>query len=174
VQGDRTGGGSRARRADLADADRLRSPAAVRSRHRLQPRGVAPGYAACVEKGRRPLCSSTYPIPACTVATPSDRTRELDVHLLQGNLRRLDGGYRIEPQPNGSTQITWQGLIEPGHTLPAFIHTPVLPGASRTSSPGMVREIERRADLGPRSPCRDNSDDNAVKKAAGEAAPGAP
>ena len=87
-----------------------------------------------------------YPIRV-TVATTERPYERIDVHLLQGNLRRLDGGYRIEPQPDGSTQITWQGLIEPDTPLPAFIHTPVLRRSISDQFAGMVREIERRADL---------------------------
>jgi hypothetical protein len=69
----------------------------------------------------------------------------IEVHLMQGNLRRLDGGYRIEPRPDGSCDLTWSGLIEPDTPLPAFIRTPLLRRTISDQFAGMVREIERRA-----------------------------
>ncbi len=88
----------------------------------------------------------SYPIRV-TVASTERPYESIDVHLLQGNLRRLDGGYRIEPQPDGSTELKWQGLIEPDTPLPAFIRTALLRRSISDQFAGMVREIERRADL---------------------------
>jgi ribosome-associated toxin RatA of RatAB toxin-antitoxin module len=87
-----------------------------------------------------------YPIRV-TVATTEQPYERIDVHLLRGNLRRLDGGYRIEARPDGSTEIIWQGLIEPDSPLPEFIRTAVLRRSISDQFAGMVREIERRADL---------------------------
>jgi ribosome-associated toxin RatA of RatAB toxin-antitoxin module len=87
-----------------------------------------------------------YPIRV-TVVTTEQPYERIDVHLLQGNLRRLDGGYRIEARPDGSTEIIWQGLIEPDTPLPGFISTPLLRRSISDQFSGMVREIERRADL---------------------------
>ena len=81
-----------------------------------------------------------------TVASTERPYHGIDVHLLQGNLRRLDGGYRIEPQPDGSTELTWSGLIEPDTPLPGFIRTALLRRNISEQFAGMVREIERRAD----------------------------
>ena len=88
----------------------------------------------------------SYPIRV-TVSSTEHPYQEIDVHLLQGNLRRLDGGYRIEPQADGSTQLTWKGLVEPDTPLPEFIRTAVLRRSIADQFTGMVREIERRADL---------------------------
>jgi len=82
-----------------------------------------------------------------TVAATERPYEGIDVRLLQGNLRRLDGGYRIEPQPDGSTELTWQGLIEPDTPLPSFLRTALLRRSISEQLAGMVREIERRADL---------------------------
>lgn len=82
-----------------------------------------------------------------TVATTEQPFERIDVHLLQGNLRRLDGRYRIEAQPDGSSRLTWQGLIEPDNPLPSFIRMAVLRRSISDQFAGMVREIERRADL---------------------------
>jgi len=87
-----------------------------------------------------------YPIQV-TVASTEKPYESIHVHLLRGNLRRLDGTYRIEAQPDGSTQLTWQGLIEPDSPLPGFIRTAVLRRSISDQFAGMVREIERRADL---------------------------
>lgn len=87
-----------------------------------------------------------YPIRV-TVASTERPYESISVHLLQGNLRRLDGGYRIESQPDGSTELTWQGLIEPDGPLPGFIRTALLRRSISDQFAGMVQEIERRADL---------------------------
>ena len=87
-----------------------------------------------------------YPIRV-TVASTERPYESISVHLLQGNLRRLDGGYRIEPQPDGSTQLTWEGLVEPDTPLPGFLRTALLRRSISDQFAGMVREIERRADL---------------------------
>jgi ribosome-associated toxin RatA of RatAB toxin-antitoxin module len=88
----------------------------------------------------------SYPIRV-TVASTERPYESIDVHLLQGNLRRLDGRYRIEARPDGSTELTWQGLIEPDTPLPAFIRAAVLRRSISEQFAGMVKEIERRADL---------------------------
>ena len=68
------------------------------------------------------------------------------MHLLQGNLRRLDGAYRIEPKPDGTTELIWTGLVEPDTPLPTFIRNPLLRRSISDQFAGMVHEIERRAD----------------------------
>jgi ribosome-associated toxin RatA of RatAB toxin-antitoxin module len=83
-----------------------------------------------------------------TVTSSEQPYERIDIHLLQGNLRRLDGRYRIKAQPDGSTQLTWQGLIEPDNPpLPSFIRMEVLRRSISDQFAAMVREIERRADL---------------------------
>jgi ribosome-associated toxin RatA of RatAB toxin-antitoxin module len=96
------------------------------------------------QKGSVRLWIFSYPVRV-TVASTERPYEGIDVHLLQGSLRRLDGGYRIEPRPDGSTELTWTGLIEPDDPLPAFIRTPMLRRAISDQFAGMVREIERRA-----------------------------
>jgi ribosome-associated toxin RatA of RatAB toxin-antitoxin module len=97
------------------------------------------------QKGSARLWIFSYPVRV-TVATTERPFEGIDVHLLQGSLRRLDGGYRIEPRPDGSTELIWTGLVEPDDPLPAFIRTPMLRRAISDQFAGMVREIERRAD----------------------------
>lgn len=104
------------------------------------------GQLVVEQKGNARAWLFSYPIRVM-VASTEHPYQGIDVHLLQGNLRRLDGGYRIEPQPDGSTQLTWQGLVEPDTPLPAFIRAALLRRSISDQFTGMVREIERRADL---------------------------
>jgi len=90
----------------------------------------------------------SYPIRV-TVSSYERPFQGIEVHLLQGNLRRLDGSYRIEPRPDGRTELTWSGLIEPDTPLPAFIRTPLLRASISDQFAGLVREIERRASRWP-------------------------
>ena len=87
-----------------------------------------------------------YPIRV-TVASTERPYESIDVRLLEGNLRRLDGRYHIEPRRDGGAEVTWQGLIEPDTPLPAFIRNAVLRRSISEQFAGMVKEIERRADL---------------------------
>jgi ribosome-associated toxin RatA of RatAB toxin-antitoxin module len=77
---------------------------------------------------------------------PPDRIR---VRLLRGDLRRLDGEYRLTPVegPGGARlqQLQWQGRVEPAWRLPAFLARPVVRENLRQQFEGLVREIERRA-----------------------------
>jgi ribosome-associated toxin RatA of RatAB toxin-antitoxin module len=87
----------------------------------------------------------SYPIRV-TVTSTERPYESIDVRLLEGNLRRLDGRYHIEARPDGSAEVSWQGLIEPDTPLPAFIRNPVLRRSISEQFAGMVKEIERRAD----------------------------
>jgi len=100
------------------------------------------------QRGGARLWFFSYPIRV--VVTSYERPYQgIEVHLVQGNLRRLDGGYRIEPRPDGGCDLTWTGLIEPDTPLPEFIRTPLLRRTISDQFAGMVREIERRADQWP-------------------------
>jgi ribosome-associated toxin RatA of RatAB toxin-antitoxin module len=97
------------------------------------------------QHGSARLWIFSYPIRV-TVASTERPYRSIDVHLLQGNLRRLDGAYRIEPKPDGTTELIWTGLVEPDTPLPTFIRNPLLRRSISDQFAGMVHEIERRAD----------------------------
>jgi ribosome-associated toxin RatA of RatAB toxin-antitoxin module len=88
----------------------------------------------------------SYPIHV-TLASTERPYESIDVHLLQGNLRRLDGAYRIEPRPDGSIELVWHGVIEPDTPLPGFLRTALLRRSISEQFAAVVREIERRADL---------------------------
>jgi ribosome-associated toxin RatA of RatAB toxin-antitoxin module len=96
------------------------------------------------QKGNARLWFLSYPIEV-KVSAAERPYRSIDVHLLQGNLKRLDGSYRIDPRPDGTAEVAWTGLIEPDSPLPEFIRTPLMRRSISEQFAGMVREIERRA-----------------------------
>lgn len=79
---------------------------------------------------------------------PPDRVR---VRLLRGDLRRLEGEYRLSTVegPGGARQqlLEWQGVVEPASRLPVFLTRPVMRDNLRRQFEGLVGEIERRARL---------------------------
>jgi ribosome-associated toxin RatA of RatAB toxin-antitoxin module len=97
------------------------------------------------QKGSAHWWFFSYPI-VVTVASTERPYESINVRLIRGNLRRLDGSYRIEVRPDGSAEVTWQGLIEPEAPLPEFIRNAVLRRSISDQFAGMVSEIERRAD----------------------------
>jgi ribosome-associated toxin RatA of RatAB toxin-antitoxin module len=97
------------------------------------------------QKGHCRLWFFSYPIRV-TLASTERPFEGIDVRLVEGNLRRLQGGYRIGARRDGSVELTWSGLIEPDTPLPSFIRTAMLRRAISEEFEGMVREIERRAD----------------------------
>lgn len=86
-----------------------------------------------------------FPIRVTLISTarPPDA---LDVRLLKGNLRRLDGGYRLEQTAPGKIVLRWNGLIEP-ESLPPLLGELVMRANVENQFTGMVREIERREAL---------------------------
>jgi len=73
----------------------------------------------------------------------------IEIHMLSGNLRQLDGRYQIEPVKSSPDMfvLRWFGLIEPDTLLPPLVSVPVLRANIGSQFHGMVREIERRAEL---------------------------
>jgi ribosome-associated toxin RatA of RatAB toxin-antitoxin module len=76
-----------------------------------------------------------------STARPPDA---IDVHLVKGNLRRLEGGYRLRQAAPGRIELRWNGLVEPD-ALPPLLGELVMRANIRDQFTGMVREIERRA-----------------------------
>jgi ribosome-associated toxin RatA of RatAB toxin-antitoxin module len=72
--------------------------------------------------------------------------REVSVRVLSGNLRQLEGRYRIESDPHrsGHVVLRWSGLIEPESGLPPLIGVPILRSNIGAQFRGLIREIERR------------------------------
>jgi ribosome-associated toxin RatA of RatAB toxin-antitoxin module len=75
----------------------------------------------------------------------------IEIRVLSGNLRKLDGRYQIEPdaQTPGHFVLRWFGVIEPQEPIPPLVGVPILRANIGEQFRGMVREIERRARLLP-------------------------
>jgi len=97
------------------------------------------------QRGETRFLVFTYPVNVTLLATarPPDA---VDVHLLSGNLKRLDGTYSMEPAGAGWIALRWNGLIEPD-ALPPLLGELVMRATIEAQFVGMVREIERREAL---------------------------
>jgi ribosome-associated toxin RatA of RatAB toxin-antitoxin module len=78
-----------------------------------------------------------------TVRATARPPHAIDVRLLEGSLKRLEGGYRIEPSGAGRIALRWEGLVEPA-SLPPLLGELLMRASIRDQFSGMVREIERR------------------------------
>lgn len=102
------------------------------------------GNAAIVEQtGEAKFLFFSFPIEVTVVST-SRPPNAIDIRVLKGNLKRLDGGYRIEPDGNGRILLRWSGLIEPDAYLPPLLGEAVMRANIEDQFTGMVQEIERR------------------------------
>ena len=66
--------------------------------------------------------------------------------MLKGNLKRLEGAYRIEPQADGRILLIWNGTVE-AMSMPPLLGELVMRSNIEDQFRGMVREIERREAL---------------------------
>lgn len=104
------------------------------------------GNDAIVEQfGEAKFLFFSFPIEVTVVST-SRPPNGIDIRLLKGNLKRLDGGYRIEPA-GGKILLRWNGLIEPDTYLPPLLGEAVMRANIEDQFTGMVTEIERREAL---------------------------
>lgn len=94
------------------------------------------------QRGETRFLFFSYPV-AVTVIVTARPPHALDVRLLQGTLRRLEGGYRVEQAPGGKMALRWIGLVEPT-SLPPLLGELLMRAGIRSQFAGMVREIERR------------------------------
>jgi len=81
-----------------------------------------------------------------TLSTTERPPYAIDASLLKGNLKRLEGAYRIQPQADGRMLLSWTGVIE-AESLPPLIGELLLRSNIEDQFRGMVREIERREAL---------------------------
>ncbi len=127
----------------LTDYDRLAQfiPGMRRSRV-LERRGAV----AVVEQlGEAGFLFLTFPIEV-TLASTERAPHALEVSMLKGNLKRLDGAYRIEPQAGGRLLLSWSGIVE-ALSMPPLLGELVMRSNIEDQFRGMVREIERRDGL---------------------------
>lgn len=104
------------------------------------------GNAATVRQtGTVDLMLFNYPL-AVTVESREDPPGFIGIRALQGNLKRLEGGYRIEKSGERQDEyvLRWSGLIEPSIPVPLFITVPLMKANIANQFRGMVKEIERR------------------------------
>jgi carbon monoxide dehydrogenase subunit G len=78
-----------------------------------------------------------------TLASTERPPYGIEVSMLKGNLKRLEGAYRIEPQGGGRMLLTWSGLVE-ALSMPPLLGEMVMRANIEDQFRGMVREIERR------------------------------
>lgn len=83
-----------------------------------------------------------FPIEV-TLASTERPPFAIEAKLLKGNLKRLDGAYRIDPQAGGGAVLTWTGVVE-AESMPPLIGELLLRSSIEDQFGGMVREIERR------------------------------
>lgn len=79
------------------------------------------------------------------VASTEYHPDTIEVRVLKGNLKRLDGRYQVERgEKDGTWVVSWVGLIEPSLTLPQFLNVRLIRGSIVDQFRGMIDEIERR------------------------------
>lgn len=124
----------------LTDYDRLAEFIPGMRRSRLIERQ---GAVAVVEQsGDAGFLFLRFPLDV-TLASIERPPHVLEVKLLKGDLKRLEGAYRIEPQADGRMLLTWTGIIE-ALSMPPFLGELVMRANIADQFRGMVREIERR------------------------------
>jgi ribosome-associated toxin RatA of RatAB toxin-antitoxin module len=104
------------------------------------------GNAAVVEqKGRTKVAFFSFDVDV-TVESQEVSPELLSVRVLKGNLKQLDGAYRIKRVPGSEDEylISWRGVIEPDFSVPSFITVPLMRASLRDQFLAMMTEIERR------------------------------
>ncbi len=103
------------------------------------------GPAAIVEQhGEAKFLVFSYAIDVVVASAeyPPDR---IEIHVLSGNLRQLDGAYRLRAgDEHGTWVLSWSGLIEPTLPVPSFLAVGLMRRNVEAQFSGMVAEIERR------------------------------
>jgi carbon monoxide dehydrogenase subunit G len=102
------------------------------------------GAAAVVEQvGEAGFLFFRYSINV--VVESAEYPPDIEIRVLSGNIKRLDGRYRVEPGDRaGQWRLRWFGLIEPSVPLPPLFGEAILRRNVTAQFRGMVEEIERR------------------------------
>ena len=101
------------------------------------------GAVVVVEQtGEASFLFMTFPIEVTLISTER-APNAIEVSLQKGNLKRLDGAYRIEPQAGGRHLLIWDGVVEAA-SMPPLLGEMVMRASIEDQFRGMVREIERR------------------------------
>lgn len=107
--------------------------------------GQRDGAIVVEQAGEAHFLFISIPVEA-TLLTRERPPHAIDVSLEKGTLRRLEGGYRIQPQGAGRVVLTWQGTVE-AQALPPLLGELIMRASIEEQFRGMVREIERREAL---------------------------
>lgn len=79
------------------------------------------------------------------VASTEYHPETIEIRVLKGNLKRLDGRYQVEHGEKEDTwTVRWVGLIEPSLSIPQFLSVRLIRGSLVDQFRGMIDEIERR------------------------------
>lgn len=125
----------------LTDYDRLAEFIPGMRRSRVVERHDA--VAVVEQSGEAGFLFLSFPVDV-TFAATENPPYTLEVSLLKGNLKRLEGAYRIEPQSGGQILLTWSGVVE-ALSMPPLLGELILRSNIVDQFRGMVSEIERRA-----------------------------
>lgn len=103
------------------------------------------GSTAIVEQhGEAGFLVFSYSIDV-VVASTEHHPDTIEIRVLKGNLKRLDGRYQVERgEKEGTWTVRWVGLIEPSIPLPQFLNVRLIRGSLVDQFRGMIDEIERR------------------------------
>ncbi len=124
----------------LTDYDRLAQfIPGMRSSRVLERRGAV---AVVEQSGEAGFLFFSFPIDV-TLASTERPPHVLEVSMVKGSLKRLDGAYRIEPQADGRLSLSWTGVVE-APSMPPLLGEIVMRSNIESQFRGMVREIERR------------------------------
>jgi hypothetical protein len=128
--------------ATLTDYDHLAEfVPGMRSSRTIEHRGPA---AIVEQEGEAGFLFFSYAINV-VVASAEYPPDLIELHVLSGNLRRLDGSYRLTKGAlDGTWVLTWSGLIEPSLPVPSFLGVGLMRRNVETQFAGMVAEVERR------------------------------
>jgi len=103
------------------------------------------GSVATVEqRGEMSFLFFHFPVEA-VIEADERYPAAIDARMIQGNIRLLSAGYRLQPGPaGGQLVLRWSGVVQPQFWIPMFISVSVVRGNIETQFRAMVREIERR------------------------------
>jgi ribosome-associated toxin RatA of RatAB toxin-antitoxin module len=125
----------------LTDYNRLAEFIPGMTRSRVLSRN---GAVAVVEQlGAARFLFVSVPIEV-TVASTERPPHVIEAKMLKGNLKRMDGAYRIELLAEGRVRLSWSGFIE-AESAPPLIGDLLMRSVIEDQFRGMVQEIERRA-----------------------------
>jgi ribosome-associated toxin RatA of RatAB toxin-antitoxin module len=130
----------------LTDYDHLSEfiPGMITS-HVIERRG---GAAIVEQTGEAGFLFFTYPIDV-VVESREEPPGFIGMRVLKGNLKQIDGGYRIEEISGKDDEyvLRWSGIVERPTLLPLFITVPLMRANIADQFRGMVNEIDRREAL---------------------------